>query len=166
MNTDDQITQVVGPDLTKSLENKNFSKRFIAEMESSLTSRPVTGTTGYTTSRGAHPPSEALLKWSCGDEEWMWVTPSNSTLGSPRLDSRSSLDSPIFVTAFEAFCFVHLTRILEVRKEISAPTITESSSQPPKYEYTFLVNGKHVTKINPSFLELYSIANSIMRLDS
>jgi hypothetical protein len=163
MNIDDQTTQVVSSELTKSLENKNFSKRFIAEMGSLAGHRP-TGTTGYTTSRGAHPPSEALLKWSCGDEEWMWVTP------TPNDPPSSSQTSPTFVTAFEAFCFVHLTRILEVRKEISfrtsAPTITESNQPPPKYEYTFLVNGKHVTKINPSFLELYSVANFIKKLES
>jgi hypothetical protein len=159
MNTDDPTTQV-SSELTRLLENKSFSKRFIAEMESSLASRPVTGTTGYTTSRGAHPPNEALLKWSCGDEEWMWVTP------TPNDPPSSSQTSPTFVTAFEAFCFVHLTRILEVRKEISAPTITESNQPPPKYEYTFQIGGKLVTKINPSFLELYFVANSIMRLGS
>jgi len=151
MNDDEPCTQLIGHPITKLLENKLFEKRFTAEM-SELVSHPASGTSSYTISKGSQPPNETLLKWCRGDE-WVWV-------------QRGSLsqESPGFATVFEAFCFLHYTRILELRRQnILAQTITESTQAPPKYEYIFSVGDKQIVKINPSFLELYTIANAIMK---
>ena len=77
----------------------------------------------------------------------------------------NSPPTPCFGTLFEAFCYLHLQRILEFRRIIDEhTTITEwifNGGESLQYDYTFVVNGREVTKHTPNFLELYNISNTI-----